>query len=229
MKSFKLLTIILLGHLACFGQFEKTPIGFYKMPDIGNWDKILIIESDSTYYFLTDTDRGLDIIEPNGPQKPNWTFDKLTNKISLKGTDSYKPSKNQFLIDESSNLTDLENKTWTKFADFDLVGNLKTYKDNSFFIQYSSKYQPTYSEEHNIREQTTKRSVYYKLDDIELNKFTNEFITSYLNQITNSYDKVIFINGQIRDFFPVESNEITSKNKKKINFYEKDGQLKKKR
>ncbi|MBX7126539.1 MAG: hypothetical protein K1X47_12665 [Cyclobacteriaceae bacterium] len=108
---------------------------------------MLLLYPDSTYEFITKTDRGQYPKEPENGPRPRWRYNSPSNKIILNSTLQFIPRPGSFTIQVNGNLTDNKRKTWTKFADIDSVGQLIRYKEYSGrVVSYSQEGYPIHSE-----------------------------------------------------------------------------------
>ena len=141
--------VLVLGFQTCLGQFESRVPGMYMTAEIGMWNRILVLKSDSTYFFSVDTDLGgQDYIEPVAILLPTWTFAKATSSIVLNSMDDYDPKIKTLSWDTISLRSGAKKKLriWTRVADMDSLGNILTFQQGNELIKFSPSYQPLYSE-----------------------------------------------------------------------------------
>jgi hypothetical protein len=220
---YRILTLVLIGHLNCLGQFSTRPVGIYKTSDRGNWHRLLVIDNDSTYYFIVVTDKAFEAVEPKEILKPKWYCDILNRDIHLQSTASYSPVPNVLSVIDSCLIKDQKGKLWNKIAEFDPGDNLLVYNDNGLYITFTANYQPIYSEYKTTT--TVTRKYYYQLGEDQLKKFNAENIDPFIRIAKNKFQIILLATQQINDLFPVKTEEIVSGKGKRLNEYDTNGRL----
>jgi len=200
-----------------------TPIGLYETPDVGMWSRILLVYNDSTYEFITKTDRGRYPREPEIGDRPNWKYNSTDNKITLNSTQDFKPKPNALSIQATGNLTESKKKVWTKFADIDSSGQLKRFKEyNGRIISYNQKGHPTHSEKY-IGGQIVEKETFYKFDSVTT-VLAAELITKMLNEDKNPYLFYVIYHRQMVDLIArIEKSELLVDGKWTVKYFDEAG------
>lgn len=231
---------------ACYGQFTTGVAGMYMTADVGMWEKVLVLNPDSTYYFSIDTDIGGDYIEPSEGTSPKWTFNEEQKIIILHSTKDYKPKDNYILWDTTRLLSKLDKqvrkwgyptttrlpntskqlgkiqKVWKKIADIDSIGNVSTFVSGSSLVKFSNNYTPVYSIIYDNNKQSKLITNYWKLEDNEAKEFEDQNFRPCRGN-KDLYSKVRCIQMMIEVSFPVESRERKTEKGSEFEWFDKEG------
>jgi len=200
-----------------------TPIGLYETPDVGMWSRILLVYNDSTYEFITKTDRGRYPREPETGDRPNWRYNSADKKIILNSTKDFKPKPNSLSIQVSGNLTESKKKVWTKFADIDSLGQLIKFKEyNGRIVSYNEKGHPTHSEKY-IDGQIVEKETYYKFDSVTTVQ-VEKLVAKMRNEDKNPYQFYVIYNRQMVDLIGrIEKSELLMDGEWIIKYFDETG------